>query len=369
MAAPQSPPMPIATLPNPDAASVPAVPPTAGAPTLAPPEPGPDAAPLVAPGETGDGPATTAPKWKRRNKKKGRRLLKVVIAIVLIAGLAAASALAFQEFAGEGTGDDSTPADEPVAAPGLAGGEPGALFDDTQQLVDDINTNPAVDEALAALGLDETGGALPGEAGVDTAPIVVASYGFRWSDPLGLTVSVQVDSETGNFVATANDGTEIRHVGGRYFGLASNSTWVELSPDVVSGIPVVGIDGLLDDLAIVPDGLEQFIVATEVTADGTVRLLVDDSALAANNPELRDRWLGPWGLLDSSTPEATTMPEGVPAQASAGQVVVSVAHTTEGLVSEVVVSSPAIGGAATYSLSSTAIYALPVDVPAELAGG
>ena len=57
------------------------------------------------------------------------------------------------------------------------------------------------------------------------------------------------------------------------------------------------------------------------------------------------------------------MPETVPPSASEGQVVVSITHTSDGWVSEVVVSSPAIGGTATYSLSSTALYPLPIAVP------
>lgn len=339
---------------------------TFAAPILAPPSSEPAVTPPAPVANPGDDPPTKAPKWKRRNRSSRHRAVKIFVVIVLLAGIAAASAYAFRQYAGDVAGDGQAPLEE---TSGAVGGDPGTLFDEAQELVDDINTNaPGVDEALGALGLDESGTQLP--TGADDpifdgtpAPTPPESYSFRWSDPFGLSVKVQVDSETGDYIAATSDGTEIRRVGERYFGLAANSSWVELSPDVVSGIPVIGIDGVLDDAGIVPTGLDLFVAASEVTADGSIRLLVDDSMLAETDPELRDRWLGPWGLLDTAIPAGTEMPETVPPSASEGQVVVSIAHTADGWVSEVVVSSPAIGGTATYSLSSTALYQLPVEVP------
>ncbi len=323
-------------------------------------------APIAGP-DAASAPPPDTPTWRPRHRSRRRRFGTAAVGLAALGALGVAGWFGLQRLGGT---DESTQGAgaEPIAE------NPATLFGETQQLVDDINEDPGVAEAFEELGLDPTGGPLPSESGADPsaadpAPSAdIASYAFGWTDPFGLSVDVQVDRASGNFVATTNDGTEIRRIGERHFGRAAGASWVELSPDVVSGIPVLGIDGPLDE-SVIPADLEPYVLGA-ATDPGWTRVLIDDATLATTDPGLRQAWLGPWGLLDpAAAVESTPFAGAFPAEAGSGQIIVSIARSPDGLVSEVTVSSPAIGGTAAYRLASTGINPLPVEIPAELAGG
>ena len=316
-------------------------------------------------------PADAAP---ARRPRKRRRGAKLVLGLLVLAALGAAAWFGLEQFSGDPS-DTSDPAAAPAPAESPTGDEGSAtVFDETQELVDGINDRPELDEALDSLGLDAGGRPVVPPAG-DTgapSPAEVGGYTFEWVDPSGLSVTVEVDGATGDYAAITGDGTEIRRIGDRYAGRAGTGAWVELSPSTVSGIPVIGTDGLLWFEDVIPAAIEPYVVARDDSVETQLRVLVDDATLAASDDALRTAWLGPWGLLaeqPAPAPVAVVDPSTVPDDATDGQVVVTMDLAADGSVTHVALSSPAIGGTVTYTRSATSPDPTTIAVPDVLTGG
>ncbi|MGI9644644.1 MAG: hypothetical protein ACR2O6_04965, partial [Ilumatobacteraceae bacterium] len=224
-------------------------------------------------------------------------------------------------------------------------GEP-TLIEQAEELVDDINDRAELDEPLAALGLDESLEPVLGDPPPAAAPDAIGSFEFLWWDSSGFEIAVTVDVSTGDYRALAVDGTQVLRADGTYFGRSDNADWTELDGDAPA-IEVVGTDGLMAVESVVPAALDPYVLQRETLADGQDRVVIDDIALAATDSELRTAWLGPWGLIGDATDVVELI----------------VATNANGTVTEVVISSSAIGGEAGYRLDSTSPRPLVVDVP------
>lgn len=221
----------------------------------------------------------------------------------------------------------------------------GQILDDAQAVVDDMNDRSDEREILAELGLDENANPTDDLQG----------YRFTWADPSGQDLDIIVDLTTENFAVDASDGISFRMIDGTFYGsVADSDEWFELAEDPFGDTPVIGLGGLPDIEGVIPDATAPFLVNSGLKDGGsgpTYFFIVDDEAFHAADPEARAEWLRPWGLIEPSTVEPTTL-------------VVTI--TLDPLGERVIgaqIETPTIGGFASFSVVETLDTAPVIEVP------
>ncbi|MGI9644836.1 MAG: hypothetical protein ACR2O6_05940, partial [Ilumatobacteraceae bacterium] len=143
-------------------------------------------------------PLTPTPDWNRRNGGGGRsRVVKIVIFVLIIAAVGAAGWFGIKAISEDASDDTPTPAagadeaDAPTEAPTIIG--------EAEELVDDVNGRPELDEALDALGLDETLEPVLIDPPPAAPPDAIGSFEFLWWDSSGFEIAVTVDVSTGDY--------------------------------------------------------------------------------------------------------------------------------------------------------------------------
>lgn len=280
-AAPPPPPI-IPSLPEPGPGPLPSLAPPAAPPHAVTP-PSPRIAPTT-PTTTGPppNPAADEPVPNQPSAPHKRSRLPVLLLLLLVIATIAGAA-----WFAVGTSDDAVRPATPAPSNGLDI-EPQDVsspivepIDDAREVVVDIDDNGEEAEALDLLGLDETGNPV-----TDSGP--VPGHSFTWSYGTDDTVTITVDSTTGDYAFVSSDGTEWRRVDGRSYGRRSDVGWAEVDTDAVESVKRLGIDGPLTVDQVIDDVTAQFTaVVTSETGDDTTEVSaeIDATAYGSGRPD------------------------------------------------------------------------------------
>ncbi len=312
------------------------------------------------------------PEWKRRQNSKGRKLAKRLIQFAVLGALGAGSwfvyetQLKLKDDTDVTTPDapaDATPAPDVVAdAPAKSG--PVAIIDAAQDTVDAINDNAGEDELIGELIPAASGPFEPNPDAVITRGDIIGdgfvsaaaaqSWTYRWVFPNDV-LTMAVNKSTGDFDANFESLSDLRFVGGQFFeSLDNGATWnaVEPGPDQLT---VAGFATSLPTFeTALPTAIRDFVILSESSDTATGLFLIDDVALFEQNPEARTAWLTAWGIDASIAPSATVgSADEMPGTAGAGQILVSILGSPDGIGTQLAVSSPIANGTSTYFLVDT----------------
>jgi hypothetical protein len=248
---------------------------------------------------------------------------------------------------------------EVVDAP--AEGGPLAVIEATENIVDAINDNSGEDELIAELIPMASGPFEPNsDASVASGDIIgdgfvsaaaAQSWTYRWAFPDD-TVTMSVNSSTGDFDADFATLNDIRSVGGQFFeSLDDGATWDTVEPGP-SHLTVAGLAISLPTFeTALPIDILDFVIVSESNDTGSGRFLIDDVALFEQNPEARTAWLTGWGIDASIAPSPIVgFADEMPEEAGAGEILVSIFGSPDGIGTRLTVSTPTAGGTSTYFL-------------------
>jgi hypothetical protein len=309
------------------------------------------------------------PEWKRRQNSKGRKLSKRLIQLAVLGALGAGGWFVYQtQLKLKDDTDVTTPDAAAVADPAPdviadapAKSAPLAIIDAAQDTVDAINDNAGEDELIGELIPVTSGPFEPNPDAVITLGDIIGdgfvsataaqSWTNRWVFPND-ALTLAVDSSTGDFDANFVSRNDLRFVGGQFFeSLDDGATWnaVEPGPDQLT---VAGFANSLPTFeTALPTVIRDFVILAESNDTATVQVLIDDVALFEQHREARTAWLTAWGLDASIAPSATVgFADEMPATAGAGQILVSIVGSPDGIGTQLTVSAPTAAGTSNYFL-------------------
>lgn len=247
------------------------------------------------------GAPSEVPEWKRRQNSKIRKVLRRLVGLAVLGGIGAAGYFAYLGFNAQDTAADANGSN----------GDP-TLFDDTRDLVDDINENQIEAELLAELGLDATGGAA-------SANVESFTHTYRFGPANAVTTSV--DASTGDLIRRSTNG-EIRSIDGRRHEQVAGA-WTESADQRA----FENVD-LLRPSAIVPDAMIPFIVSSQPVDATTVSYDVDEYEFSSTSLDGWRAWNARWTEGAVRTPVA------------GDRVAITITLNDEGLVSKATVVLP-----------------------------
>jgi hypothetical protein len=308
------------------------------------------------------------PEWKRRQNSKGRKLSKRLMQLAVLGALGAGGWFVYQtQLKLKDDTDVTTPDAAAVAeaAPEVVADAPAsgpvAIIDAAQDTVDAINDNAGEDELIGELIPAASGPFEPNPDAVVTQGDIIGdgfvsaaaaqSWTYRWVFPKD-ALTMAVDRSTGDFDANFVSRSDLRFVSGKFFeSLDDGATWnaVDPGPDQLT---VAGFANSLPTFeTALPIAIRDFVILSESDDTATGQFLIDDVALFEQNPEARTAWLTAWGIDASIAPSATVgFADEMPGAAGAGQILVSIVGSPDGIGTRLAVSAPIAGGTSTYFL-------------------
>lgn len=202
-----------------------------------------------------------------------RRRIPLIVGFLLIVAAVVLAVQAFREF---GAANDTTPVEDSIrpASPIL---EP---IDDAQDVVDDINGTAT--EALDELGLDPTGRPQP------------LGYRFTTIDALGTSLTVTVDTTTGNFAIDGDNGSAFRSISDNVVTrLVATDPWSPIDAGAADVIQPFGLEQALQVQDVLPGSIRSFTTVDDQDA-GIFRL--DYAAATNGEPEAMNAWATRFGV-------------------------------------------------------------------------
>lgn len=293
--------------------------------------------------------------------------------IVPLGFVAAFAALGFIGYNQMTASDDEAVAGRAPATTVAAEAPPlVAPIDDAQDVVDEINDNTGEDELVDDLDVDDVQAAdrsigatiefRPGDLVDDDHISAAESAAFSYSYQRGEAPGEQVWVDAATTNRESFDGTTWRRtVDGTHYATEDPAGVWALAPtppaDSLASLP-----SMLTLPDVLPEGLIEAIGAS--MGDGIDgRYIIADTDFAAA-PEARAAWLAFWGF-DPTSPvvEAAGFVDAVPDAASAGQILISVRASSDGIVTRVYIDAPSFGTSIGYSLVGVSSEALVVPAP------
>jgi len=295
------------------------------------------------------------PEWKRRQNSKSRKFSKRLIQFAVLGALGVGGWFVYQTQLTLEDDTDDTTSDAVAAESGQL-----AIFEAAQDTVDAINDNASEDELIAKLIPVANGPFEPNSDAVITSGDIIGdgfvsaaeaqSWTFRWAFPND-TMIMAVNSSTGDFDANFVSLNDVRFVGGQFFeSIDDGATWnvAQAEPDQLMVASYAA--SLVTFETALPTSIRDFIILSKSNDTAAGQFLIDDVALFEQNPEARTAWLTAWGIDATIAPLPNVgFTDKMPETAGAGQILVSIVGSPDGIGTRLAVSVPN-AGTSTYFL-------------------